>query len=338
MSACGDGSSIAGSADAALVVNDTTLSRADFNDQLAEWVKMFGPADTAGEGEGTYDQAFVANRLNLNVQFSALLDDLENQGIEITEEHRSAAVADIDAQMADLQAQSDSGGTPFTEPEEWFQLLLVDWTAANNALLDATTAAADIEVTEADVEAAYASYPESICSSHILVETIEEANEIVGLLAAGGDFAELAVERSTDPGSGAQGGDLGCVPFGSFVPEFEQAAQSATIGEVTDPVESQFGFHLILVSSVGVPPLEDVRADIEAQLNATVQQQAQLESQSAFEEAVTTAIDNAEISVDERYGTWDEATRAIISPEGSTPESVPVPDAGAVPGIPQLEE
>jgi parvulin-like peptidyl-prolyl isomerase len=82
---------------------------------------------------------------------------------------------------------------------------------------------------------------------HILVETEEEANEVIERLQAGEDFAELAEELSTDPGSGAQGGDLGFVPRGRFVVPVDEAVFTLPIGEVGEPVESDYGWHVIEV-------------------------------------------------------------------------------------------
>ncbi len=88
-------------------------------------------------------------------------------------------------------------------------------------------------------------------SRHILVETEEEANDVIARLKAGEDFAALAKELSTDPGSGANGGELGSVPKGRFVAPVEEAIFSLPIGQVSDPVESQFGWHVIEVLERG---------------------------------------------------------------------------------------
>ena len=82
---------------------------------------------------------------------------------------------------------------------------------------------------------------------HILVETEEEAQEVIKRLEAGEDFADLAAELSTDTGSGAAGGDLGFVPRGRFVEPVEEAIFSLPIGEISDPIESQFGWHIVEV-------------------------------------------------------------------------------------------
>lgn len=85
---------------------------------------------------------------------------------------------------------------------------------------------------------------------HILVKNEEDAHDIVERLNRGSDFAELAKEKSTGP-SGAQGGDLGYFTKGRMVPEFEEAAIKLKKGDVSDPVKTQFGWHVI--------KLEDVR-------------------------------------------------------------------------------
>ena len=123
-----------------------------------------------------------------------------------------------------------------------------------------------------------AAYDESIATlepaveynaGHILVASEDEAKAIAARIEAGEAFADLAAELSLDPGSGAQGGDLGWFALGQMVPEFEQAVVSAEPGKLTAPVESQFGWHLILVNETrDVPPpaFEDVRGDIEGAL------------------------------------------------------------------------
>ena len=86
---------------------------------------------------------------------------------------------------------------------------------------------------------------EEVQARHILVETEEEAKDLKKKLAEGADFAALAKEHSKDPGTKDDGGMLGYFSSGQMVPAFEQAAFSLKKGEVSDPVKSQFGWHLI---------------------------------------------------------------------------------------------
>ncbi|MGB0387845.1 MAG: peptidylprolyl isomerase [Ardenticatenaceae bacterium] len=83
-------------------------------------------------------------------------------------------------------------------------------------------------------------------AAHILVETEEEMDNVVERLNNGEDFAEVAIDVSTDTGSGANGGELGWFGAGQMVPVFEEAAFALTEpGQVSDPVQSQFGWHII---------------------------------------------------------------------------------------------
>ncbi len=84
---------------------------------------------------------------------------------------------------------------------------------------------------------------------HILVETEAEAELALGALRAGESFADLARAISTDPGSGARGGELGETFVGNYVPEFRKAIEEAEIGELVGPVQSEFGYHILQVRS-----------------------------------------------------------------------------------------
>lgn len=121
-------------------------------------------------------------------------------------------------------------------------------------------------------------------ASHILVKTQDEATAVVTELNDGKDFAELAKEKSTGP-SGPQGGDLGWAGKGSFVPEFEAVMIALKAGEVSAPVETQFGWHVIRLNETRdkpVPELSEVRAEIEDNIRSTALEQKISELQSQF--------------------------------------------------------
>jgi peptidyl-prolyl cis-trans isomerase C len=106
-------------------------------------------------------------------------------------------------------------------------------------------------VSDADAKAIYdkqvaAMKPvEEVRASHILVEKKEDADDIEAKLKAGGDFAAIAKDKSKDTGSGANGGDLGYFAKGQMVKPFEDAAWAMKVGDVSEPVQSQFGWHII---------------------------------------------------------------------------------------------
>lgn len=130
-------------------------------------------------------------------------------------------------------------------------------------------------VTEEAVRAEYDSFvadftpADEVRASHILVPTEEEANAVKAELDAGGDFAAIAKEKSIDPGA-ANGGDLGFFGKGMMVAPFEAAAFALTdVGQVSAPVESQFGWHVIRLEEKrqsAAPAFEQVAGQLQQQL------------------------------------------------------------------------
>jgi peptidyl-prolyl cis-trans isomerase C len=135
-------------------------------------------------------------------------------------------------------------------------------------------------VTDEALQAAYeARFKDAVAqteynAAHILVETVEKAEALKAELAAGADFAELAKANSIDTGSGANGGDLGWFGLGVMVKPFEEAVVAAKVGEVTGPIQSDFGQHLILVKETRIaenPPLDQIRDELAAEIeNAAI--------------------------------------------------------------------
>lgn len=145
---------------------------------------------------------------------------------------------------------------------------------ASQVVARAAEAALTDEAVQAAYEAAYADAggETEYNAAHILVETEEEAAALVADLSDGAEFGALAREHSTGP-SGPNGGDLGWFSEGMMVPPFEQAVLALEIGEVSEPVETQFGWHVIVLNDTRqttAPELEAVRGEVEMQ----VQQEA----------------------------------------------------------------
>jgi peptidyl-prolyl cis-trans isomerase C len=125
-------------------------------------------------------------------------------------------------------------------------------------------------VSDEDVKKEYdtqvAKMPKEYKARHILVEKKEDAEAIIKELEAGGDFAKIAKEKSKDPGSAANGGDLGWFPAQQMVKEFSDALATLEKGAITKtPVQTQYGFHVIQLEdsrATEAPAFEDVKEQV----------------------------------------------------------------------------
>lgn len=168
---------------------------------------------------------------------------------------------------------------------------------ANTAL----TRAADAAITDEAIDEAYKAFvtefdgreptPE-FNASHIIVETEEAAQALKTQLDEGADFAELARENSTD-GAAANGGSLGWFGLGAMVPEFEQAVTEMEVGEIAGPLQTQFGWHLVVLNDTRMSTAPEL-AEVREQLVQTIRREA-------VEAEIARITDGAEItrSIDE---------------------------------------
>lgn len=232
--------------------------------------------------QGSVPPGFDAVVLSQTVVGEVLENELEQVGAETTDEDREEAKVLLLGQLEGLLVASPD---PAAEVQAFYDEVpylpfIVDLQAKQLALSSALAA-------DAPEEAG------SPCVRHILLEDEASAEEVLAELQAGADFAALAMERSTGP-TGPNGGDLGCVPATSYVPEFAEAVLAAEVGEVIGPVETQFGFHVILVEGY------EVNGDAFAQ------------------EALAGGLAAVEVTVDEEIGVWDTDQLTIV-PAQPTP-------------------
>ena len=218
-------------------------------------------------------------------------------GIEINQD-------DLDTAIAELTAQIESSGGTLEEAATQQGLsmdavpLIIEEQLTEEAI-SAELAANASEPTEDEIQASYNAAIQSlteVCASHILVPTEEEAQAALDRIEGGEAFEDVAAELGTD-GTAETGGDLGCAPATNYVAEFAVATIEADLEVPTGPVQSQFGFHVILVRERTQTSLEEVRADIVAGLRS--QQSATLLS-----DWMLAVISGADVTVEEEYGTW----------------------------------
>lgn len=165
------------------------------------------------------------------------------------------------------------------------------------------------EMIDAEVATAVASLTQ-VCVSHILVDTEPEAQDAMDRVTGGEEFAAVASEVSQDPGSADNDGILPCGSAGQYVPEFRDAALVAPVGEVYENlVETQFGFHVMLVTDRVAPAAGDLPTEDE--IVETLQAIAVAgELEIWFLEQMTTA----DVTVEEEFGIWQTTPEPGVIP------------------------
>jgi parvulin-like peptidyl-prolyl isomerase len=262
----------------------------------------------------TVDADLSALWLTTLIQSVAIESEFEARGLEITDAQREQAGQAL-AQYGDL---SDSVRDTLTNQQAQAQAL-------------AASFGAEVEdpppPTEQELRELYEQSGSALAActsgkevSHILVEDQATADQIVADLAAGASFAELATNQSTDTGSAQQGGSLGCLEPGVYVAEFQQAADTAPLDQVVGPVQTEFGYHVILVTPWD-PSFEKLRPTLEQQLTGQAQQQAEQQRTLLFNEALQARLESMDVDVDPRFGTWSTGDQGfrVTPPEVRSP-------------------
>ncbi|MGH8708709.1 MAG: SurA N-terminal domain-containing protein, partial [Burkholderiales bacterium] len=237
-------------------------------------------------------------------------------------------VAQVKVGDAQIRAYYDANAAEFRVPERVRAEVLV---------LSAEALGEREPIAEAELKAAYEArasqyrVDEQRRASHILVPTEEEAAKLAAeARKSPGRFAELAKKHSQDPGSAANGGDLGFFGRGMMVPAFEQAAFRMKEGEIGAPVKSEFGWHVIRLT--GVQPAKsrafaEVRAELAAELSRQQGARRFAEAAEAFANLVYEQSDSLKPAA-ERF-------KLPLQTSGWVSRNVPTPDAGVL-GSPKL--
>lgn len=315
LAACG---TEVGQADSAAVVNDTEIPVSELEERYEQALETPQVAEQLEADPEATRERLQAQLLTQLIQSRLLREGAEQLGVEVTEEdiatQRERIVEQVGGEEAFQSLIEDNGLS-----EEQLDELLRD-VALQEKVTEALSA--DLEVSDADVQEFYEqNYGQTVSARHILTETEQEARDALERVEGGEDFAAVAEDVSTDPGSAQQGGDLGEVSPGQTVPEFDEALFGAETGEVVGPIETQFGYHIIEVTGQqDAPPLEEVREEIVSQVQGPQRQQA-------VQEWLQEQIAAAEVEVNPRFGTWDpDAGQVVVEDPLGTVEDQPAAD------------
>ena len=212
--------------------------------------------------------ATIAGQPVTEADMALALASVDQQYAQLPPEQRRAAAFMAVLEIKLLAARAVAEGLD-KDPDFEKRLAFLRDRALHSEVIDKDIAA---KITDADVRARYdkqiSETPpvNEVHARHILVETKEEAEAIIKQLEGGADFVALANEHTKDPSGKTSGGDLGYFAPGQMVPEFEKAAFALEVGGYTkEPVQSQFGWHIIKVEDKRTqqpPAFEDVKEQV----------------------------------------------------------------------------
>jgi len=297
--------------------NDTYLKRVESQEPVR------------GTGRGTFDASFTALVLTRQIVFQIVHDDIVRRRLVVAPEDLAAARAAVSQRVGGDQVLN-----AFAKP---YQDTLVRRSAEVSVLLFSLLNQGTPEKASHAYYDAHQDEFAQACVSHILLGSKEEADATKARLDKGEDFGAVAKSASKDTGSASKGGDLGCYGRDNqLVPEFAQAMFSQPVGQVGAPVQTQFGFHLILVRSRNTPPYDQVAAQ--------VREKAVAAGQDRLSTWFNEVIDKTKISVNPRYGHFDKKgpNSQVVPPQAPTTVSrtpspagqTPAPGGGAPGGAP----
>jgi foldase protein PrsA len=195
-------------------------------------------------------------------------------------------------------------------------------------LLQEKAAISDVKVTEKELKEYYEKWKPDIQVRHILVDDEKTAKEVKQKLADGSKFEELAKEYSKDPGSAENGGSLGWVDYAgrqNFVPEFSKALDTLEKGKVSEPIKTEYGFHIIeITDKKEKKSFDEMKKELEKELKLS-----KVDPQK-IQEAMKREIEKADLNIKDKD--LKKAFEQVLNPPAA-PENgeTPAPETGETP-------
>lgn len=301
---------------AGLTYNSQKLSEKDIDadikalEENKPLVDQFKSSETPFLVKGKLSPDFKAAWLNIQLQILSIKEAREDAKLKVTKADKTKG----EEQAKSLFAGQDDATTKkiWEGFSKKFRTRLVNAFAEQEAFNRAAGKPTDKEIKKYYDKQQCAS---KVDVSHILVADEAAAKQIKKDLDGGADFAAIAKEKSTDTGSGAQGGELGCFVEGQFVPEFEAGVKALNAGETSEPIKTEFGFHIIRTKEYAAPKLADVKDQI---VDALKQ-----ENQTAAYKKIEEKMKKAKIKISKKYGK--------VEKQDGTPTIVPVSKKATTP-------
>jgi parvulin-like peptidyl-prolyl isomerase len=269
---CGDTDEVP--ADAVAVVDGTTITQNSLNELLARAKTSYTAQKRAFPKAGTAEYQSLQNQaVAYLVQREEYAKEADELGIEITDAQIATKVDEVKKQyfqndQKKFEAGLKAQGYTVDALREDVRGQLVSEKIYEDITKSVKVSDADLQKQYNENKSQY-SVAESRAVRHILVKTKAEADQLHEQLESGADFAQLAKQKSLDPGSKDQGGKL-TVSRGQTVAPFDKAAFSLKTNELSNPVKTEFGYHLIqplaAIKAGSVTPFADVKAQIRTQL------------------------------------------------------------------------
>jgi len=315
--------------DQAATVNGVSISV----DRLAAVAKADQAAAAAGQ-QGAPPAGAELDRQALGelVQSEIVLQATRQQGISVSD-------TDVAKRLDEIRAQVTAQNGNFDQLLAQRSLtldLLRDQLRPQIAAQRLTAKLVPSKISDADLAKRRAQFPQ-VHVRHVLVKDKATADAVRARLVAGGDWAKLAKQYSQDPGSKDKGGDLGYTGKGETVAPFEKSVfalarqgsckgktDGACTSPVSQPVKSEFGFHVIQVLGMRLPAVND-------QLREKVEPGLQQRRQDALQRWFKDVAAKAQVRINPTYGSWDATAARVVDP--SAPPTT-APPAGGAPGAP----
>lgn len=260
-------------------------------------------AGVGGAGEGTFNMAEASTALQAWINYQITVSQVEAKGGEITDADRQSAQAELAAQIGGEEAMADV--------DEELLEFSIDSAAATKAFQRLATISD--EDRESRIQELFVSTAAErpLCLSIIVSETEEDSAAALARVEGGEDFATVAAETSADPQTAANGGFSGCASperaAEAFGGDYSTAAQGDTVGPIAQETGSGEIFLLVRITSTTGPTMDQLRAELEQQVDAEV-------GNSSAEELLQLRL-SADVQVDPRFGTWNAETGAVTPPQ-----------------------